>query len=261
MATSNKNMGMNPFVNRKVQRVDRITKDSTNQQIKKRNAKSEAPSFTNYRKLLDTVYLQNPILSLLFEMQSLTGLRFSDASTLIRSDFYDEDTNRFKPYFDFTPLKTYSLAYSKIANSEKGKTKTHDEIDSLARTEAMLTIFTNDRIREVIDEVESLNGHISSEFLFASEHRFSAGNPPSIQYANRLLKKLHKSHPNLGFDETGTHSFRKYFATSMVELNDANIVQVQALLGHKSVETTVKYVSKKKEDLQKLIKEMKTEAA
>lgn len=87
MATSNKNMGMNPFVNRKVQRVDRITKDSTNQQIKKRNAKSEAPSFTNYRKLLDTVYLQNPILSLLFEMQSLTGLRFSDASTLIRSDF------------------------------------------------------------------------------------------------------------------------------------------------------------------------------
>ncbi|BBL92357.1 MULTISPECIES: site-specific integrase [Vibrio] len=250
----------NPFKNRVVRRADGISKNANEKALKKRSALSEAPSFKHYRKMLDTIYLYNPVLSLLFEMQSLTGLRYSDASTLIRNDFYDEVTGNFKPHFEFTPLKTYSLALDRIKNKDKNNSSSED-IEAKARNEAILTIFTNDRIREVIDEVEELNGHIDSQFLFASEHAFSGGNPISIQYANRLLKRLHVDHPDLGFKETGTHSWRKYFATSMVELNGANLVQVQALLGHRDVNTTAKYVSKKKSDLQELIMQMKTEAA
>lgn len=63
----------NPFKNRVVRRADGISKNANEKALKKRSALSEAPSFKHYRKMLDTIYLYNPVLSLLFEMQSLTG--------------------------------------------------------------------------------------------------------------------------------------------------------------------------------------------
>lgn len=56
----------------------------------------------------------------------------------------------------------------------------------------------------------------------------------------------------LGLDGIGTHSFRKFYATSIYELADYDITVVQTLLQHSSVFTTQRYIGinqKKVEDV------------
>ncbi|SFU86624.1 tyrosine-type recombinase/integrase [Butyrivibrio sp. M55] len=46
----------------------------------------------------------------------------------------------------------------------------------------------------------------------------------------------------LGFENIGTHSFRKFYATDIYNNNNYNIVLVQQLLQHSSVATTQRYI-------------------
>ncbi len=46
----------------------------------------------------------------------------------------------------------------------------------------------------------------------------------------------------LGYDNIGTHSFRKFFATEIYKDNNFNIVLVQQLLQHSSVAITQRYI-------------------
>jgi len=46
----------------------------------------------------------------------------------------------------------------------------------------------------------------------------------------------------LGYENIGTHSFRKFFATEIYLNNDYNIILVQQLLQHSSVAVTQKYI-------------------
>lgn len=48
---------------------------------------------------------------------------------------------------------------------------------------------------------------------------------------------------NLGYENISTHSFRKYFATSIYVNNNYNIELVRVLLQHSSVATTQRYIS------------------
>lgn len=47
----------------------------------------------------------------------------------------------------------------------------------------------------------------------------------------------------LGFEDVGTHSFRKYFATNIYINNNYNIVLVKQLLQHSDIKTTQRYIN------------------
>ena len=53
---------------------------------------------------------------------------------------------------------------------------------------------------------------------------------------------LHKVADYLGYENIGTHSFRKYFATEIYLNSDYNVVLVQQLLQHSSVAITQRYI-------------------
>ena len=57
-----------------------------------------------------------------------------------------------------------------------------------------------------------------------------------------VQKYLAKVTDYLGYENIGTHSFRKFFATEIYLNNNYNIVLVQQLLQHSSVAITQKYV-------------------
>ncbi|WP_081441828.1 tyrosine-type recombinase/integrase [Butyrivibrio proteoclasticus] len=57
-----------------------------------------------------------------------------------------------------------------------------------------------------------------------------------------VQKYLQKVSGYLGYDNIGTHSFRKFFATEIYLNNDYNIVLVQQLLQHSSVAITQRYI-------------------
>lgn len=57
-----------------------------------------------------------------------------------------------------------------------------------------------------------------------------------------VQKYLSKVVDYLGYENIGTHSFRKFFATEIYLNNNYNIILVQQLLQHSSVATTQKYV-------------------
>lgn len=57
-----------------------------------------------------------------------------------------------------------------------------------------------------------------------------------------VQKHLKKVTDYLGYENIGTHSFRKFFATEIYQNNNYNIVLVQKLLQHGSPVTTQKYI-------------------
>lgn len=57
-----------------------------------------------------------------------------------------------------------------------------------------------------------------------------------------VQKHLKKACDYLGYENISTHSFRKFFATSIYKDNDYDIVLVQKLLQHSSPETTQRYI-------------------
>ncbi len=58
----------------------------------------------------------------------------------------------------------------------------------------------------------------------------------------QVQKYLKKVTEYLGYENIGTHSFRKFFATEIYRENDYNIALVQLLLQHGSPVTTQRYI-------------------
>lgn len=54
----------------------------------------------------------------------------------------------------------------------------------------------------------------------------------------------------LGYENVSTHSFRKYFATSIYVNNNYNIELVRVLLQHSSVATTQRYIGLQSKDIE-----------
>lgn len=64
-----------------------------------------------------------------------------------------------------------------------------------------------------------------------------------FQISERAINKhLKLTCDYLGYEGIGTHSFRKFFATSIYENNNYNIELVRVLLQHFSVVTTQRYI-------------------
>lgn len=66
---------------------------------------------------------------------------------------------------------------------------------------------------------------------------------PLFPIKERAVQKyLQKVADYLGYENIGTHSFRKFFATQIYQNNEYNIVLVQSLLQHSSVAITQRYI-------------------
>ncbi len=70
-----------------------------------------------------------------------------------------------------------------------------------------------------------------------------------------VQKYLSKVTDYLGYENIGTHSFRKFFATQIYLNNNYNIVLVQQLLQHSSVAVTQKYVGITSQEMEKALDE------
>jgi integrase len=193
------------------------------------------------KRILDAAWQKNPTLCLCFSMQALTGLRYSDCSWLMYSDFFDEK-GRFKKSFQICQQKSY-----RIRMSQKDK-----EVDAdTAFRKSLVTIYNNPAIREIVEDCKHLNKN--SDLLFPNnrsriidEDGTVIDRPMSVKSADYHLKKI-KDELNLDF-ELGTHSWRKFFALMLLRDNTP-IEQIRDLLGHDNIVSTNSYLHTFAEDL------------
>ena len=85
------------------------------------------------------------------------------------------------------------------------------------------------QIVEYIRKYNKDNGIADNELIFDITER-------------AVQKHLKKACDYLGYEKISSHSFRKFFATSIYKDNDYDIVLVQKLLQHSSPETTQRYI-------------------
>jgi integrase len=85
------------------------------------------------------------------------------------------------------------------------------------------------QIVEYIRQYNKSNGIADNQIIFDITER-------------AVQKHLKKVCDYLGYENISTHSFRKFFATSIYKDNDFDIVLVQKLLQHSSPETTQRYI-------------------
>jgi integrase len=78
--------------------------------------------------------------------------------------------------------------------------------------------------------------------LYAVENGISPEDKLFNMSERNVQKYLQKVAEYLGYENIGTHSFRKFFATEIYVNNNYNIVLVQQLLQHSSVATTQRYI-------------------
>ena len=69
-----------------------------------------------------------------------------------------------------------------------------------------------------------------------------------------IQKYLKKVSAYLGYENVGTHSFRKYYATDIYNKNNHDIALVQKLLQHGSAATTQRYINISEEKVENAIK-------
>lgn len=100
-------------------------------------------------------------------------------------------------------------------------------------------------IRELI-EAEGLEGH---HYLFRGQK--GALKPITRIQAWRIIRGAAKANKLQG--KIGTHSCRKTFATKIYDKLGKDLVRTQRALGHKSIQSTVSYLSFREEDIDEAI--------
>ncbi|WP_305831168.1 tyrosine-type recombinase/integrase [Photobacterium leiognathi] len=195
--------------------------------------------------ILDRLWDRNPILALTCQMSALTGLRYSDASWLKFSDFYDE----------FGSFKTsFKLCQQKTFNMRIGSKNPLSPPDAFRKS--VVTIYTNSDILEIVEQCKVFNPN--SEYLFANKR--SALKDSDSNVIDRPMSTESASwHHAIVRKELelpyvlGTHSWRKYFAKLLIQ-HGATPEKVRDLLGQKSLESTNLYLHTVEEELVPLIK-------
>lgn len=104
-------------------------------------------------------------------------------------------------------------------------------------------------IRELIITVDNRDG---DTYLFKS--RNGHNKPITRQQADRVLNKYFSL---LGFTgKLGTHSMRKTFANNIHEALGFDLVKTQHAMGHKAIESTIKYLQPDHESIELAIMEL-----
>ncbi|WP_434999979.1 tyrosine-type recombinase/integrase (plasmid) [Vibrio scophthalmi] len=199
--------------------------------------------------VLDVLYDINKVLGLTCRMQSLTGLRYSDASYLKYSDFYDAD-GLFRSRFNLIQQKTYRMRLKRFELKHE-RLATKAEKQMLAR-KSRVCVYTNKAIRNIVDEAAILNPPDLRSYLF--ENKRSKGKPMTVESANEhhrnVKRELHLEGINLS-----THSWRKYFSATFLA-SGGSIYELRDLLGHSDIKSTDKYLMSFSDRLKKLIENL-----
>jgi len=145
----------------------------------------------------------------LFSLAIDSALRGSDLVRLKVEDLYDGTDIR------------------EVANIRQKKT-------SKAVSFTMST-FTREALKELIESEEMG----SQSFLFTSQHK-GKGNPLSPAHLRRLMKGW-LAQANINPDLYGSHSLRRS-KIALIYKKTGNLRAAQLLLGHKSIESTKKYL-------------------
>ncbi len=187
-----------------------------------------------FNRVIDAVYAKNRIVAHSLHMQSLTGLRYSDVSVLIWSDFYDGKV--INKSFDVIQQKVYHMVFTRLTLTGVAK----KEADRKAKEKANVTVYINKAIINLLEDIAVLNPNITGqELLFANKHKRSGGTALAIRSVNKILGQV-KAELELNYT-LGTHSFRKYLALNLLN-NNANIAEIRDLLGHNNVKSTDSYL-------------------
>lgn len=98
-----------------------------------------------------------------------------------------------------------------------------------------MSTYTREALKELIQSEEKS----SQGFLFTSQHK-GKGNPLSPAHFRRLMKGW-LAQANINPELYGSHSLRRS-KISLIYKKTGNLRAVQLLLGHKSIESTKKYL-------------------
>ncbi len=202
---------------------------------KRKEASLPPKNAKDANKIFDELWEINPVLSLCSQMQSLTGLRYSDASWLRFDDLESNDGVGYVEQFPVIQQKVFNML-------------THEKYKNISRAEAIkksrVHILVNQSIIELVEECRLVNPN--SHYLFANkrssyidEDGKPADRPMSVNSASehhlKISKKLKLDYP------LGTHSWRKYFAKLAID-NGADVIDVRDLLGQLSLNSTNTYL-------------------
>lgn len=88
---------------------------------------------------------------------------------------------------------------------------------------------------------------------YCVDNEIKSNEPIFTITARQVQRILKKAVDYLGYKDISTHSFRKFYATQIYTNNEHDIVLVQILLQHASVETTQEYIGIRTEQLEKAI--------
>ncbi|PMS91899.1 tyrosine-type recombinase/integrase [Vibrio parahaemolyticus] len=168
----------------------------------------------------------NPLVRLMLDVEARTGLRNIDTRNLTWSTIMINGVIR----------ESFTIVQSKGYR----KRLTNGAQDANAKKAASLTIDVNDELRTLFEEIHEITG--KHKLLFQSSHHHAKPNSPiTIQYVNRVLKRVALK-LRLPY-QLSTHSMRKSFTAMILSIPGANISNAMELLGHSDLSSTQRYVN------------------
>jgi integrase/recombinase XerD len=174
-----------------------------------------------YRKVL--VYIANNRHAsrnkAMLYMSHLAGLRVGEISHLTLSDVLNEDGS-IKDEVYLSPDKTKGDRGRTVLLPKKLQVELHNYLTIRFRLKDLRAVAMTD----------------TSRALFYSQRHPSDGFSP-----NTLAQYFHYLYKNAGVEGASSHSGRRFFATKIAEAG-TNPKVLQNLLGHRNLQTTMRYV-------------------
>ena len=218
-----------------------------------------------WQEILNSMDRISPLISMMIEFESRTGLRYADASQLKFTDVMKNGKPR--DSFELVQTKSYKMRLNRIEKEEesrfqelellagsldeselaKRRTKLVASIKKKraeAKQKSKVTVGVSEGLKDLIMQIHELNGE--HKLMFQSRHHHATPNKAiSRSYINRALKRV-GAEVGVNFD-LSSHSMRKTFATLLMN-NRANSKTISKLLGHSSVAITDAYLHSCKND-------------
>ncbi len=196
---------------------------------KKPPAKKKPYTLDEVGLIFNTILSEAPLkYRLFFNIAAYTGMRRGEILGLEFSDFDRDGVYKVKR----------SMSYNKKRGTYTGEVKTEESERVLKLPKRIM----NDiyLLKAEHQRMKKLSGDLWTENnrLFTQDN----GKPmhPNTPY-NWLSRQMKAK--GLGENFKGLHSFRRFFATEVANSNEATVFSAKTALGHKKIDTTMRYVT------------------
>lgn len=183
------------------------------------NMANEIRNSTELKAVLESLEMKSinsRIISCYVKLQALTGLRYSDLSTLTFEDV--KFNGRFKDELIVHQQKSTNMRMA------RGQTEVQ------AKANSVVYVSLSKQAHEVLSELEVLQGN---GLLFASQARNSTGKAISNAAINNALKVAGEQ-AGLTYS-LSSHSVRKVFATVLMNEFKCSLAEIRDRLGHSNL--------------------------